>query len=231
MLQDPQSGGWVSNPRPQAWEACALPTELPPRRLRYYAPRPLPLVAVGTASKSRVLPIAVSVVGVCLIGLLIYGVSHQAASRTLDEQVAQGRHPLAPQAARPLPILDGRGESSLGALRGKVVVLNFWASWCEPCQVEAPLLERSQATLLRHGGTVLGVTYLDASPDSQAFVRRFHLSYPNLRDNDGVFAHAYGTNQLPESFIIDRQGHVTAVSRGEIGQPFLQKALTLAESS
>ena len=111
------------------------------------------------------------------------------------------------------------------------MVLNFWASWCEPCQTEAPLLERAQRQLARHGGTVLGVTYLDASPDSQGFVKRFHLTYPNLRDNRGSFAHAYGTNQLPESFIIDRQGRVVAISRGEIGQPFLNRALSLAETS
>ena len=78
---------------------------------------------------------------------------------------------------------------------------------------------------------MLGVTYLDASPDSQAFVRRFDITYPNLRDTTGDFAHAYGTDQLPESFIVDRQGRVVAVSRGEIGQPFLDRALALAQST
>ena len=120
---------------------------------------------------------------------------------------------------------------ALAALEGKVVVLNFWASWCEPCQTEAPLLERAQARLRRAGGTVLGVTYLDATPDSLGFVRRFHLTYPNLRDNDGVFAHSYGTDQLPESFVIDRRGQITAISRGEIGQAFLDRAIALAQSS
>jgi peroxiredoxin len=75
------------------------------------------------------------------------------------------------------------------------------------------------------------VTYLDASPDSQAFMRRYHLTYPNVRDNNGTFAHAYGTNQLPESFIVDRRGDVVALSRGEIGQAFLNRALGVAESS
>ena len=107
-------------------------------------------------------------------------------------------------------------KRSLASLRGKVVVLNFWASWCEPCQVEAPLLERVQSSLRQHDGTVLGVTYLDASPDSQSFVRRYHLTYPNLRDNNGTFARSYGTDQLPESFIINRQGRIVAISRGEI---------------
>jgi cytochrome c biogenesis protein CcmG/thiol:disulfide interchange protein DsbE len=185
---------------------------------------------LGTV-KPRLLPILISLAGACLIGLLIYGVTSRSASRTLDDRVAEGERPLAPDAARALPILDGHGKSSLAALHGKVVVLNFWASWCEPCQVEAPLLERAQAQLARAGGTVLGVTYLDAKPDSQNFVRRFHLTYPNLRDNDGVFAHSYGTDQLPESFVIDRQGDITAISRGEIGQPFLNRAIALAKST
>jgi cytochrome c biogenesis protein CcmG/thiol:disulfide interchange protein DsbE len=181
--------------------------------------------------RRRLLPILASLAGACLLALLIYGVSARSASRTLDDRVAHGERPVAPAAARSLPILGGHGTSSLAALKGKVVVLNFWASWCEPCQVEAPLLQRAQSRLLRHGGTVLGVSYLDATPDSQGFVRRFHLTYPNLRDNDGVFAHAYGTDQLPESFVIDRRGEITAISRGQLNQAFLDRAIALAQSS
>jgi len=187
----------------------------------------LPLEAV----RRRLLPIIVSILGACLIGLLIYGISHQSASRTLDEALAQGQHPLAPEAARTLPGLAGAPAASLASFAGKVVVLNFWASWCEPCQDEAPLLERAQSQLQRHDATVLGVTYLDASPDSESFVRQYHLTYPNLRDTDGDFAHSYGTDQLPESFVIDRHGHIVAISRGEIDQAFLNRAVALAESS
>jgi cytochrome c biogenesis protein CcmG/thiol:disulfide interchange protein DsbE len=112
-----------------------------------------------------------------------------------------------------------------------VVVLNFWASWCEPCQLEAPLLERAQGQLQRHDATVLGVTYKDVTPDSLSFVRQYHLTYPNLRDGDGDFASSYGTDQLPESFVIDRHGHIVAIARGEIDQAFLNRAIALAESS
>jgi cytochrome c biogenesis protein CcmG/thiol:disulfide interchange protein DsbE len=179
----------------------------------------------------RAVPILATLAGACLVGLLIYGVSARSASRTLDELVAHHGRPTAPDAARTLPVLGGAGARSLASLRGKVVVLNFWASWCEPCQVEAPLLQRVQSTLARNDGTVLGVTYLDASPDSLRFVRRYHLTYPNLRDTDGSFAHAYGTDQLPESFLLDRQGNVRALSRGEIDQAFLDRAVALAQSS
>ena len=179
----------------------------------------------------RAVPILATVGGACLVGLLIYGVSARSASRTLDELVARHERPPAPAAAHTLPVLGGAGTRSLASLRGKVVVLNFWASWCEPCQVEAPLLERAQSALARHNGTVLGVTYLDASPDSLHFVRRFHLTYPNLHDTDGSFAHSYGTDQLPESFLLDRQGNVRALSRGEISQSFLDRAVALAQAS
>jgi cytochrome c biogenesis protein CcmG/thiol:disulfide interchange protein DsbE len=181
--------------------------------------------------RRRILPIAVSLGGACLIGLLIYGVTTRSSSSTLDEAVAHNLHPVAPQATRRLPALSGvtGGGSSLAAYRGKVVVLNFWASWCVPCQTEAPLLERAQSGLAAHRATVLGVTYLDASPDSRGFVREHGITYPNLRDTTGEFAHSYGTNQLPESFLIDRHGYIVAISRGEIDQGFLNRAIALAE--
>jgi cytochrome c biogenesis protein CcmG/thiol:disulfide interchange protein DsbE len=183
--------------------------------------------------RGRIVPILISLAGACLIGLLVYGVTAQSASRTLDEAVAHGQRPPAPQATRTLPVLSGAANTtgSLAAYRGKVVVLNFWASWCVPCQTEAPLLERAQSRLAADGGTVLGVTYLDASTDSKGFVREHRITYPNLRDTTGEFAHAYGTDQLPESFVIDRGGNIVAISRGEIDQAFLNQAVKLAESS
>ena len=182
------------------------------------------------------MPILISLTGACLIGLLAYGVITQSASRTLDEARAHGQDPVAPQATRRLPVLSGGAGTgaagdSLAAYRDKVVVLNFWASWCVPCQTETPLLERAQGRLAAHNGTVLGVTYLDASPDSQAFVHRYHITYPNLRDTTGEFGRAYGTDRVPESFVIDRSGDIVAISRGEIDQAFLNKAIGLAESS
>lgn len=181
--------------------------------------------------RRRALPLLVTLAGAALIGLLIYGVSAQAPNRTLDERVALKELPSAPEAQRTLPLLSGSGTSTLASLRGKVVVLNFWASWCEPCQTEAPLLEHAQANLEHSNATVLGVTYEDNTPDSLRFVHHNRLTYPNLRDNEGAFARSYGTDQLPESFILNRQGRIVAISRGEIDQSFLARAVALARSS
>ncbi len=180
--------------------------------------------------KRLIVPTVASLLGAALLGLLVYGVAHQAPSRTLDEAVAIGRWPAAPEATRPLPWLAGGGSSSLAAYHGKVVILNFWASWCPPCQEEAPTLERAQRELERDDATVLGVTYNDVTTDSLGFVRRFHLTYPNLRDVTGSFVQSYGTDQLPESFVIDRSGRIVAISRGEVTQRFLQRAVSLARS-
>lgn len=174
-------------------------------------------------------PGTIAVLGAALIALLAFGLTQQSSSRSLDDAVAAGGRPVAPVAA--LPRLDATGRSSLSAYRGHVVVLNFWASWCVPCQTEAPLLEDTQRTLARTGrGTVLGVTYDDASPDSSAFVTTHHLTYPELRDVNGDYAHRFGTDQLPETFVIDRSGRIAAISRGEVSAPWLTHAVARAEA-
>ncbi|HET9470798.1 MAG TPA: TlpA disulfide reductase family protein [Usitatibacter sp.] len=169
--------------------------------------------------------------GAALIGLLVYGVSALSPSRTLDQALANGERPLAPDARLALPLLGGGGLQALRAHRGEVVVLNFWASWCPPCEEEAPLLERAQARLLHSRATVVGIAYKDTTSDSQAFVRRYRLSYPNLRDSAGTFAHAYGTDKLPETFVIDREGRVAAISRGEVDAAFIARAIALAQGT
>ena len=173
--------------------------------------------------------IAVGLAGAGLIGLLIYGISTRSPSRTLDDALAAGVYPSAPEASAPLPRLGASGKRSISSYRGEVVVLNFWASWCEPCREEAPRLERLQRRLARHDATVLGVTYKDAAADSLAFVSQYRLTYPSLRDESGEFAHAFGTDALPESFVLDREGRIVAIVRGEASEAFLQSAATLAE--
>jgi cytochrome c biogenesis protein CcmG/thiol:disulfide interchange protein DsbE len=181
--------------------------------------------------KRLLLPALASLLGVAFLGLLIYGVTHEAPSRTIDQALADGQQPLAPHAAETLPVLTGRGDSSLAAYRGRVVVLNFWASWCPPCKAEAPAMERLQRQLERHHATVLGVADNDVAGEALEFIHDHHLTYPSLRDAGGEYASLYGTAELPESFLIDPAGHITADVRGPIEAPFMQKAIHLAESA
>ena len=176
--------------------------------------------------KRHIVPGVAILVAAALVGLLVYGVVQRGDNRTLDEAVAKGKLPAAP--SRTLPVLGGDGTRSLASYRGKPVVLNFWASWCTPCRTEAPLLERAQQVLKPSGGTVLGVTYRDASPDSKAFVKKFKVTYPSVRDVDGKLAQDYGTRQLPETFVIDTRGHIVAIRRGPVDREFLADALTKA---
>ncbi len=158
-------------------------------------------------------------VGAALVALLAYGLTQQGTSRALDAAIEAGRTPAAPDATRVLPVLDGVGGStaSLARWRGKVVVVNFWASWCDTCVAEAGLIERAQRTLAASGGgAVVGIDYKDIPSKALGYVRRFGLTYANLRDIDGSFASAYGTAALPETFVLDGRQQVVALSRGEL---------------
>jgi cytochrome c biogenesis protein CcmG, thiol:disulfide interchange protein DsbE len=172
-----------------------------------------------------------SIAGAALVGLLVYGVSNQAPNRSLDEALAHDEHPPAPLASKALPALAGSHSGSLVAYHGKVVLLDFYASWCVACQEESPLLERAQRQLERDRGTVLGVTYQDAAQESRRFAARYRLTFPSLRDPTGELASAFGTRQVPESFLIGREGRIEAIARGPIDAAFVKRALTLAEGS
>ena len=168
-------------------------------------------------------PVALAVLAcLALVALLVYGVVGASDSTTLDDAVKAGKHPSAPD--RRLPLVAG-GEASIADFRGKPVLVNFWASWCDPCKAEAPLIKRAHARLRKAGGTVLGVTVSDASDDSKAFMRTHGLTYPSLRDVDGDLGHDFETTGVPESFAIDREGRVVAVARGQVSRKFLDAAL------
>jgi cytochrome c biogenesis protein CcmG/thiol:disulfide interchange protein DsbE len=166
---------------------------------------------------------AVILAAALLVGLLAYGVASKRADRSIDASIAKGERVDAP--VRKLPVLGGRGDSSLADYKGKVVVLNFWASWCKPCTEELPLLEKTQKSLAGKDATVLGANYQDLSDSALTFVRRFKLTYPSLRDRDGQFADKYGSRAFPETFVIDRRGKIAAQRRGPVDQAWLDRTL------
>jgi cytochrome c biogenesis protein CcmG/thiol:disulfide interchange protein DsbE len=165
-------------------------------------------------------PIAVICVLVALVALLAYGLVQNQPDRAVDEALAQGEREPAPELD--LPKLDGSGDASLADYRGKVVVLNFWASWCKPCKDESPLLQSWHERMKDRGGLVLGVDMLDLTSRAQAFIDDYELTYPMLKDKDGEGLEKFGVVQYPETFVIDREGRIAALARGPVDEQFMR---------
>ena len=121
-----------------------------------------------------------------------------------------------PAAAFALTSFDG-APVELAALRGKVVVLNFWASWCYPaCYEEAPVLERGWRAYQDRGVVVLGVDVQDKDDAGRKFIKDFSLSFPNAPDRGGKVSVDYGVYGVPETFFIDRDGRIRVKHVGAV---------------
>jgi cytochrome c biogenesis protein CcmG/thiol:disulfide interchange protein DsbE len=121
----------------------------------------------------------------------------------------------------PAPAFDdataGGGMLSSSALRGKAVYLNFFASWCPPCNAEAPALERLQRRYASRGLQIVGVDVLEDAAIARSFARKYGLTYPIVVDG-GALVHAYAVNGLPVHAFIDRDGVLRAVVVGELDE-------------
>ena len=144
-----------------------------------------------------------------LLALLVWSVVHQ--------QHAPRVGATAP--AFTLRRLEGPGKVSLASYRGKPIVLNFWASWCEPCKAEAAVLERDWTSYRDRGVVFLGVDYHDLASDARRFVRAHALTFTMLQDGSGSVTGRYGISQVPETYVLDRQGRVVAHLAGPITDP------------
>jgi cytochrome c biogenesis protein CcmG/thiol:disulfide interchange protein DsbE len=132
-----------------------------------------------------------------LLGLLIWKVAHGSGKTAEPKNFT-------------LPRLDQPGKIELASLRGKVVVLNFWASWCVPCKQEAPALESVWQQYRDKGVVVLGVDSEDFSGDARDFMRKYKITYPVVREGGRDLYAPYGVTGVPETRIIGRNGKYVA---------------------
>jgi cytochrome c biogenesis protein CcmG/thiol:disulfide interchange protein DsbE len=142
-----------------------------------------------------------------LLGLLAYGLLTSGRS----SKSLQGRK--APPFA--LSLFDG-GTISLDELRGQVVVVNFWASWCAECRDEAGLLEEVWQEYREQGVVFLGVVYVDTEPEARAYIERYGLTYPNGPDLGSKISRDYRITGVPETFFIAQGGRLAYVKIGPL---------------
>jgi cytochrome c biogenesis protein CcmG, thiol:disulfide interchange protein DsbE len=134
---------------------------------------------------------------VAVVGLLVYGLVSKGNSRLQVGEAAPS-----PQ----LPKLNEPGDGSVNEYRGKWVLVNFWASWCEPCRDEAPALEKFQREHAGQDFTVLGIDTQDISDDGNKFAQEYGITYPLLHDGNGDYGHEYGTTGVPENYLLAPNG-------------------------
>jgi cytochrome c biogenesis protein CcmG/thiol:disulfide interchange protein DsbE len=156
-------------------------------------------------SKRPLQAAALALVAALLVLLTVRVVSDERAD-ALAAEVAAGKQPPAPTFT--LHRLGADGTLALGALRGKVVLLNFWASWCVPCKREAAVLERSWRRWREQGVVFVGVDAQDFGSDAQRFVLRHGITYPNVHDGPGTTSANYGVSGFPETWFVDRRGRL-----------------------
>ena len=118
----------------------------------------------------------------------------------------------------------------LARLRGRPLLVNFWASWCDPCRREAPLLQRTWRRARRDGFIFVGINQNDGRGDALAFLRRFGITYPSLREPGDGAARRWRVGGFPVTFFINRNGRVVAEAIGRLRPEQLQRGLRAAEA-
>ena len=187
--------------------------------------------------------LALVVVGL-FVALLVYGITANAPDNTIDERLADNRSAPAPgfsleileRGSLPGPLKQRigpafqDGEVALDELRGTPVVLNFWASWCDPCREEAPRLRQGWERWGRRGVLFLGLDMQDIRSDARDFLQKFDITYPNIRDPRKDVATRYGATGIPETYFISARGRVVGHIVGVVSADQLDSGIAAARA-
>lgn len=149
-----------------------------------------------------------------VVGLLGFGLLSKG-----EAQIDVGE----PAPDRTLPVLGGPGGGSIADYRGEWVLVNLWASWCDPCREEVPELDRFARRFADRGVVVLGIDVQDNSEDALAFLDEFEPAYPQLRSVGAERSEAFGSTGVPENFLVDPEGNLALIWRGPVDERFLRE--------
>ena len=148
-----------------------------------------------------------------VIGLLGYGLLNKST---------EALEPGETVPATSLPTLSGEGSGSIADYRGRWVLVNVWASWCTPCRDESPALERFYRAHRERRFMILGIDSNDLSDDALSFVRKYGITYPQLRDGSGDYSQEeLGTTGVPESFLVGPDGRLVLHRLGPVTSDYL----------
>lgn len=162
-----------------------------------------------------------------VIGLLAWGV-FQSGGRSggLAINTELGEVKIQQEAARPFDLeLFAGGTLTLDQLDGKIVMVDFWASWCPPCRQEAPVLAQVYREYQAKGVEFVGVDIWDRAEDAIKYVDRYGITYPNGLDDKGTIAIDYGVRGIPEKYFIDRNGVLVQKFVGPMDEARLKQVL------